>query len=176
MVKVPLTTIGLETKALALEFCAWLKRAASTGKTGRDPLPGSVFSINDQTIILDVTRASQLIRQGLAAGTVSELIDLLGLTSQKDLSQVLNVSSTRLRSWARNNKQLPTPTVEKILRTMQLQLFASDVFGGVEPARMWLQKPHPVLNALAPRDYANNEFGAQKVRGMLAGLKYGGIA
>ena len=59
---------------------------------------------------------------------------------------------------------------------MQLQLCASDVFGDVEPARMWLRKPHPALNALVPRDYANNEFGAQKVRGMLAGLKHGGIA
>ena len=37
----------------------------------------------------------------------------------------------------------------KLLRTMQLHLFAADVFGGVEPARMWLRKPHPALNIQA---------------------------
>jgi hypothetical protein len=29
---------------------------------------------------------------------------------------------------------------------------------------------------MTPSEYADNEFGAQKVRGMLAGLKYGGVA
>lgn len=59
---------------------------------------------------------------------------------------------------------------------MQLRLFATDVFGAVAPARTWLVKPNPMLDGISPCDYADYEFGAQKVRGMLAGLKYGGVA
>ena len=58
---------------------------------------------------------------------------------------------------------------------MRLHLFAADVFGSVEPARLWLHKAHPMLDGMTPNDYADNEFGAQKVRGLLAALKYGGV-
>jgi uncharacterized protein (DUF2384 family) len=57
-----------------------------------------------------------------------------------------------------------------------LQLFAADVFGSVESAQKWLQKPHPILDGISPRAFANNEARAQKVRGILASLKYGGMA
>ena len=33
-----------------------------------------------------------------------------------------------------------------------------------------------MLDDMAPSSFADNEFAAQKVRGMLAGLKYGGVA
>ena len=107
---------------------------------------------------------------------MDELVPLLGLSRKEDLGHALNANSTSLWRWARDNKPLPGQAVEQILRAMQLQLFAADVFGGVEPARLWLHKPHPMLDGMAPSDFADNEFGAQKVRGMLAGLKYGGVA
>ena len=116
------------------------------------------------------------IRTGLSAGSVDELVPLLGVSRKEDLSQALNANSTSLWRWARDNKPLSGQTVEQILRAMQLQLLAADVFGGVEPARTWLYKPHPMLDGMAPSHFADNEFGAQKVRGMLAGLKYGGVA
>jgi len=57
-----------------------------------------------------------------------------------------------------------------------LQLFAAEVFGGDELAREWLQKPHPMLDGMTPGAFASNELRAQKVRGMLASLKHGGVA
>lgn len=57
-----------------------------------------------------------------------------------------------------------------------LQLFAAEVFGGYEQAREWMQKPHPILDGMTPSDFADNESRAQKVRGMLASLKHGGVA
>jgi putative toxin-antitoxin system antitoxin component (TIGR02293 family) len=127
-------------------------------------------------VVLDTTRALMLIRNGLDAGTVSELVDLLGIPKREDLGRALNANQVTLWRWARDNKQLPAATVEQILRSMQLQLVATEVFGSVEAARQWLQKPHPMLNDFSPCDFTDNEFGAQKVTGMLAGLKYGGAA
>ena len=161
-------------ESLAHAFADWLKKSTLTDVAARPA--ASVFSVHDAVVTLDATRASRLIRTGLSAGSVDELVPLLGLSKKEDLSRALNTNSTSLWRWARDNKALPGPAVEQILRAMQLQLFAADVFGGVEPARKWLHQPHPMLGGMAPSDFADNEFGAQKVRGMLAGLKYGGVA
>ncbi len=161
-------------ESLAHAFTDWLNE--SSLQDSATPPAESVFSVHDAVVTLDATRASRLIRTGLSAGSVDELVPLLGLSKKEDLSRALNTNSTSLWRWARDNKVLPGQAVEQILRSMQLQLFAADVFGGVEQARKWLHKPHPMLDDMAPSDFADNEFGAQKVRGMLAGLKYGGVA
>ncbi len=161
-------------ESLAQAFANWLNKSTLADVAAKPA--ESVFSGHDAVVILDATRASRLIRTGLSAGSVDELVPLLGLSKKEDLSRALNTNSTSLWRWARDNKALPGQAVEQIMRSMQLQLFAADVFGGVEPARKWLHKPHPMLDDMAPSDFADNEFGAQKVRGMLAGLKYGGVA
>ena len=161
-----------DARSLAKAFSAWLEiSASSVART-----TASVFSLDSAMVTLDATRASHLIRAGLNAGKVAELVTLLGLQKKEDLSPALNANSTSLWRWARDNKPLPNQTIEQILRAMELQLFAADVFGGVEAARKWLQKPHPMLDGMTPSGYADNEYGAQKVRGILAGLKYGGVA
>ena len=167
--KVPFTA-----ESLACAFTDWLSKSALTNGAAK-PAP-SVFSVHDTLVTLDATRASRLIRTGLSAASVDELVPLLGLSRKEDLGHALNANSTSLWRWARDHKPLPGQAIEQILRAMQLQLFAADVFGGVEAARLWLHKPHPMLDDMAPSDFADNEFGAQKVRGMLAGLKYGGVA
>ena len=161
-------------ESLARAFTDWLSKSALANIAAKPAQP--VFSVHDTLVTLDATRASRLIRTGLSAASVDELVPLLGLSRKEDLGHALNANSTSLWRWARDNKPLPGQAVEQILRAMQLQLFAADVFGGVEPARKWLHKPHPMLDDMAPSDFADNEFGAQKVRGMLAGLKYGGVA
>lgn len=167
---------NLDAYALAGAFGVWLEQAAS-GRKHSGALGGeSVFATAGPFVVLDATRASRLIRAGLDAGTVSELVDLLGIPRREDLGHALNANPTSLWRWARDNKPLPAATVEQILRSMQLHLVAADVFGSAESARQWLQKPHPMLDGMSPSDFADNEFGAQKVTGMLAGLKYGGAA
>ncbi|NDP64873.1 antitoxin Xre/MbcA/ParS toxin-binding domain-containing protein [Polaromonas sp.] len=161
-------------ESLANAFTDWLRKSTLAHVAAKPA--ESVFSVHETVVSLDATRASRLIRTGLSAGSVDELVPLLGLSRKEDLGHALNANSTSLWRWARDNKPLPGQAVEQILRAMQLQLFAADVFGGVEPARKWLHKPHPMLDDMAPSDFADNEFGAQKVRGMLAGLKYGGVA
>ena len=164
-----------DARSLAQAFLTWLAESAPTSsKQNRGPAE-RLFSVRAGAVTLDSARASKVIRAGLRAGNVSDLVPLLGLKRKEDLSHALNANGTSLWRWARDDSLLPSPTVEQILRSMQLHLFAADVFGGVEDARAWLHKVHPVLDGMTPAEYADNEFGAQKVRGLLAALKYGGV-
>ena len=160
--------------ALAQSFSAWIGMSYGAAQDPKVTLP--VFILKQDAATLDAGRASTLIRTGVRAGRVGDLVKLFGLERKEDLGHALNTNNTSLWRWERDDKLLPGSTVEQILRSMQLQLFATEVFGEVEPARKWLHRPHPSLDGMTPSDYADNEFGAQKVRGMLAGLKYGGVA
>lgn len=158
---------------IASMFLDWLAR--STASQADLPGSASLFVKRNGVMELDATCAARLIRTGLLASHVWELVPIFGLSTKDELLQVLGASDTSLRRWASENKALTTPIVEKILRTMQLQLVAADVFGGIEAARAWLRRPHPVLDGTPPGDYADNEFSAGQVRGMLASLKHGGV-
>lgn len=160
--------------ALVRSFSDWVANSVAGTDSVRVAFP--VFSLHNSTVTLDAARASCLIRTGLRSGHINDLIGLLGLDKKEDLSHALNTNSTSLWRWAKEDKPLPGTTVEQILRAMQLQFIAADVFGSLELARIWLHKPHPSLDEMTPSDYAGNEFGAQKVRGMLTDLKYGGVA
>lgn len=158
---------------LAGQFSAWLAKSLPADASRKGVK--SIFAEQDGGFVLDATCAARLIRAGLLAGHVWELVPLFGLSTKEELLQVLSASDTSLRRWVSENKALPTPIVEKILRTMQLQLIAADVFGEIDLGRVWLLRPHPMLDGLAPGDYADNEYGAGQVRGMLASLKHGGV-
>ena len=164
-----------DARSLARAFSAWVLESTPAASKHERGTAERLFSVRGGIVTLDAARASKLIRSGLRAGNVSELVTLLGLKRKEDLSHALNANGTSLWRWARDDSLLPGPTVEQILRSMQLHLFAADVFGGVEAARTWLHKAHPMLDGMTPNDYADNEFGAQKVRGLLAALKYGGV-
>lgn len=155
-------------------FSEWAANSVARTDSVRATLP--VFSLHNSTAILDAARASYLIRTGLRSGHIYDLVGLLGLNKKEDLSHALKTNSTSLRRWAKYDKPLSGTTVELILRAMQLQFIAADVFGSLTLSRNWLHKPHPSLDGMTPSDFADNEFGAHQVRGMLAGLKYGGVA
>lgn len=158
---------------IASMFLDWLAR--STASQADLPGSASLFVERNGVVELDATCAARLIRAGLLASNVWDLVPLFGLSTKDELLQVLSASDSSLRRWAGEHKALPKPIVEKILRTMQLQLVAADVFGGIKAARAWLRRPHPVLDGTPPGDYADNEFGSGQVMGMLAALKYGGV-
>lgn len=158
---------------LGSKFSDWLAKSAAS----HADLPGvsSLFVKRDGVMTLDATCAVRLIRTGLLASFIWELVPLLGLSTKEELLQVISASDTSLRRWASEDKLLPTPMAEMILRTMQLQLIACDVFGSIDLARAWLRKPHPMLDGLAPAEFSDNQFGAAQVRGILAALKYAGV-
>ena len=170
--KLPNNPENTELTRLVRTFRGWIDQAARGVHASVEPL----FLLRFDSATVDATCASAVIRQGVRAGRVSDLVALLGYDKKEELGRTLNANNTSLWRWERDDKLLPVAIVEQLLRTMQLQLFATEVFGTVVAARKWLHASHPALEGMTPTEYANNEFGAQKVKGMLAGLKYGSVA
>lgn len=97
-------------ESLAYAFTEWLSKSALANGVAKPAQ--SVFSVHDTLVMLDATRASRLIRTGLSAASVDELVPLLGLSRKEDLGPALNANSTSLWRWARGNKPLPGQAVE----------------------------------------------------------------
>lgn len=165
-----------EVSSLAHSFSGWIDRAIPRDRKSKTAGPG-LFVIGEGDVpALAPSSAASIIRMGLNAGRIAELLGVLGIDRKEQLSKVLNTNGTSLWRWEKQDKPLPSSSVEQLLRTMQLQLIAADVFGSITAAREWLRKPHPMLGDIPPADYADNEFGAEQVRGILISLKYGGVA
>lgn len=156
---------------LAEKFAAWIKRfSVDKGIKVND-----LFRFLDYQVMIDPSVAWSVTRSGVRAEGLDSLIQLLNLPSNESAAELIGASHVTLWRWVRDKKALPSVHTEQILRAMELQLLATEVFGGVDKAQTWLGQAHPVLDGIAPRDYASNEYGAQKVRGMLASLRYGGV-
>lgn len=57
----------------------------------------------------------------------------------------------------------------------ELERMANDTFETREEAAQWLRMPHPMLNAEAPLQIGRTRSGAEKVKGILIAIKYGGV-
>ena len=170
-------TEHVSASQLAQDFSEWLEESSASNaeresKVGK---PGAFFTVGENEVSFDCGRAASLIRSGVRGAYLDSLVTLFGLPKKEALSGALKSNNTHVWRLAKGDKLIQGSTVEQILRTMQIQLLATTVFGKVEFARQWLQRGHPSLEGMSPADYADNEYAAQKVRGMLATLRYGGV-
>lgn len=67
-----------------------------------------------------------------------------------------------------------TPRVKSELPS-ELYELAIEVFATEAEALEWLQRPHPILDGSTPLEIALTPTGAQRVKGVLAAIKYGGV-
>jgi putative toxin-antitoxin system antitoxin component (TIGR02293 family) len=87
----------------------------------------------------------------------------------------MSVKTIKRRAMRRIHAGFQRRLEQEVRRTFELVRFSMDVFGGLEPAQQWLRTPHPELDVVSPGDCAKSEIGLARVRGILAGLKYGGV-
>ena len=75
--------------------------------------------------------------------------------------------------------QVPGPSADggadSVLRLIELQELAEEVFGDQEAAKTWLHKPHPLFGEMQPVEIAKSSYGAQRVKQVLVAIKYGGV-
>lgn len=65
----------------------------------------------------------------------------------------------------------------RLARLAKVWALAEEVWGGTEPARDFLHRPHPMLEDRRPIDVTlDNEFGADLVEGILLRLRFGSAA
>ena len=87
----------------------------------------------------------------------------------------MSVKTIKRRAMRRIHAGFQRRLEQEVRRTFELERFSMDVFGGLAPARQRLSTTHPALDGVSPGDCAKSEIGLERVRGMLAGLKYGGV-
>lgn len=157
---------------LVNSFTGWLKKF-SPDKTVRMK---DLFRQVDHHLVIDLGVARALTIKGVRADGIVPLMTMFGLDSKEDVAEIVGLSGVTLWRWSKEKKVLPEIYTEQIIRAMELQILAADVFGSVEAAQKWLNKLHPSLDGESPMAYASNEYGAQKVRGILTALRFGGAA
>ncbi len=94
--------------------------------------------------------------------------------SDHELSAV--IPRRTLRHRIQKREPLSTVETERALRLLSIQIQAELALEDKEKARTWLRKPIGLLDGMTPLEAAQNEHGAEVVRGMLTNLAWGGAA
>lgn len=68
-----------------------------------------------------------------------------------------------------------TDPSESDLRLQELQTMADETFVSHEMAKLWLHKPHPMLDGFTPLEIAKSSHGVQRAKDILLAIKYGGV-
>ena len=116
--------------------------------------------------------AYRLVKRGVASRSVEPLGLFLGI-GKTELAKVLDLDRGTPARLAAQNKPLPSHAGESVVRLLELESLASDVFESEDDAVNWLRKPHPMLDGDSPLEAAGSAFGTQRVKDILLAIKYG---
>lgn len=123
---------------------------------------------------LSAERAYRLVSQGMPARLVDPISQTLGM-AKADLAILMGLDRSTATRLSAADKTVPMHSAESVLRLLELHELATDVFGTLEQAKAWLQRPHPLFDEAAPVEAARSSYGAQRVKDMLVSIKYGGV-
>ena len=119
----------------------------------------------------DLQRQSAAIREGVPADRVTLLSESLDVP----FSQVLGWLDIPPATMARRIKagRLGRSESERTIRLARLLERASDVFGGLDRGRTWLQSPQVALGGVTPLQFAETEPGAAEVERLIGRIEHG---
>jgi putative toxin-antitoxin system antitoxin component (TIGR02293 family) len=117
--------------------------------------------------------AHAIVRDGIPGRVLEPLAQLLEI-GPTQLAPLIGVDRTTARRYVRDDQLLPRHSAETVLRLAELEAMALDVFASEPAAHDWLKKEHAMLGE-SPIDAATSSYGAQRVREILAAIKYGGV-
>ncbi|HYK76115.1 MAG TPA: antitoxin Xre/MbcA/ParS toxin-binding domain-containing protein [Daejeonella sp.] len=111
------------------------------------------------------------IKQGLAAQSISDLLEISGAT-QSQLAQILDLTEPTLRKHIKMGKELNTGLSEHIIALFELFDKGMDTFGSLEEFKKWLPQHNIGINA-NPIDLLDTITGIQIVINELIRIDYG---
>ena len=102
---------------------------------------------------------------------------LAGLLQELDLpvrtlAQALAIPE---RTWHRlkNATVVPAPIADKVARTHDVLVRATEVLGSRRAARAWLSRPNPALDGEAPLALLDTSLGWERVKDVLGRIEHG---
>lgn len=138
------------------------------------------LSLDDLASLLGLKRAQRyhsrldlipLVRKGLpyqALERVGGRLDMSVETTAKFLRLPVRTLARRKETGTLDANQS-----EKLLRLAEIGARAVDVFGDVDKARAWLQRPNRALGGVAPLSILDTGIGAEEVLTVLGRIEYG---
>jgi putative toxin-antitoxin system antitoxin component (TIGR02293 family) len=134
----------------------------------------SAFVREGESIHLSYEAANEAIRSGLRASIVNDIVDVLPV-DKATILRAIGIDKATLARRMLKRADLDPAQAEAAFRTMELTTLATETFGTLEKAALWLKRPHPLLGGASPLDYANNQYALAKVKSMLSAIRYGGV-
>lgn len=159
------------------------KSKATTKPTAKKPLTGKVTATKASAtrfasfIDKEPTTGEWLIkrvRKGYPVELVKHASMFFGIPDKRVL-QVIGVPSTTAHRYQTQGKPLDPAASERVHRVAIVTRQAIDVFGGAEPAKVWMLRPNHALGDTAPLDLLDTEIGANAVRRILVAIAEGGV-
>ncbi len=111
------------------------------------------------------------IQKGLRFTELETLQSTIDLPFEQ-LAAKLSISRSTLQRRKAAGRLSPDES-DKVMRLLRLLEHATNVFGDVEKARVWLKFPQRGLGGAIPLDYAETEVGAREVDNLLGRIDYG---
>ncbi|WP_180128347.1 antitoxin Xre/MbcA/ParS toxin-binding domain-containing protein [Rhodoferax sp. BLA1] len=118
--------------------------------------------------------AHKIVKRGISSKAIDPLSEVLRLPKGV-LVQYLDLDRTTANRRAAKGLLLPTHSAEGMLRLLELDEMAADIFETEDEASQWLLKPHPMLDGETPMQTAASAYGMQRVKDILVAIKYGGV-
>lgn len=113
----------------------------------------------------------EAVRNGLPYASLEALTRALG----QDVGDVGAVVGIPARTLARRKHEQVLSPVEsdRLYRLAYVTHVASATLGGVEPARVWLNRPNRALGGTTPLSLLDTDIGCRQVEEVLSRLSYG---
>jgi putative toxin-antitoxin system antitoxin component (TIGR02293 family) len=146
--------------------------ATRASKAVRSGAP--VFVRDGESVHLSNEAAAEAIASGLRASIVNDIADVLPVDKAAVL-RAIGIDKATLGRRMLKRGELDPAQAEAAVRTMELTTLATDTFGTLDKAALWLKKPHALLAGASPLDYANNQYALARVKSMLSAIRYGGV-
>ena len=134
--------------------------------------PGEVKQWLDRVSSWDEQQADAEIRRGLPVSLIMAIKQLLDMNDEEAAS-VIGRSRSTFSRYRKQGKDLGVPEAERAVRFARLVGEAAETFGSLGEAKRWMREPNYALGGETPVHMAETDPGAQIVRDLLVGLKYG---
>lgn len=114
-----------------------------------------------------------IITRGVPGAILEPLGEYLGLTPSA-LANLVGLDLRTAQRAAITGYKLAPPVTECVLRLLEMNQLALDVFDSDKTALGWLNRPHAMLAGRAPFDWARSACGSERVKEILIAAKHGG--
>ena len=121
--------------------------------------------------ILAPAKIIEQVQGGLPVQELKVLRDSLDVPMEK-LASKLGISNATLHRRKAQGRLGPAES-DRVMRLARLVGKATQVLGGIEAARQWLNSPQFGLGGAVPLDYAETEIGAREVENLLGRIEHG---